>query len=303
LQQSWRCEKINAREEWIIMNRHSSIYESEVEDEEDIRSLNDTEIYTTLLRKSLSNAEHKRVSRIFPSDYREACPTCSGKSYYRLDGIMIDCDCAMQMMLRKHYLASNIPKEYHDIGLAHFIGEDRDDVTNAITDYLDQYEQNRHYGLGLTIAGAYGNGKTFTMNIILKERVKAGDEVFFITFEDLINTWGSAWSNDESQWLMDKLKRSNIVGIDDLRTDGRNSGGFLANGLDALIRHRTSNQLPTLITTNMTPAEIEKEYPRIHSLLGLKNDWLVLVGKDVRMREIRNETRRLRDTGERRPVC
>lgn len=214
-----------------------------------------------------------------------------------------ECDCELQKLLQKHYFAANIPKEYHDIGLKDFIGEDKDEVSVIITDYLNRYWSNHHFGLGLTLAGAYGNGKTFSMNVLLKDRVQHGEEVYFITFEDLINVWGAAWSNDESQWVMDKMKRASIVGIDDLRTDKRNESGFLANGLDALIRHRTSNQLPTLLTTNMKPADISREYPRIDSLLGLKNDWLFLTGKDVRMKEIRDRTRELRDRGERRPIC
>lgn len=261
-------------------------------------------IHQTLLRKSVPDKEFARLQRIFPEAYLgNVCPTCNDRQTYSLKGLEHDCNCADQKLLRKHYFAANIPKEYHDIGLAHFIGTDKDEVSAVIKDYLANYEQNHHFGLGLTFAGAYGNGKTFSMNIILKERVQAGAEVYFITFEDLINTWGAAWSNDESQWVMDKLKRSDIVGIDDLRTDKRNAGGFLANGLDALIRHRTSNQLPTLLTTNMIPNQIQEEYPRIDSLLGLKNDWIVLTGKDVRMKEIRDETRELRDNNERRPIC
>lgn len=264
----------------------------------------DQTVYQTLLRKSIPDNELSRIRRIYPKNYLgQVCPTCSGREEYRLKGELHECNCNLQKLLQKYYFVANIPKEYHDIGLAHFIGEDQDQISAVIYNYLAHYEQNRHYGLGLTFAGAYGNGKTFSMNIILKSRVQEGDEVYFITFEDLINTWGNAWSNDESQWVMDKLKRCDIVGIDDLRTDGRNSGGFLANGLDALIRHRTSNQLPTLLTTNMTPESIEKEYPRIHSLLGLKNDRVILIGKDVRMKEIRDETRELRDAGERRPIC
>lgn len=231
------------------------------------------------------------------------CPTCGDERKYRLNGKTIECDCDLQRLLQKHYYAANIGREYHDICLEHFIGEDRDSVVQAISEYVDNLASNLHYGFGLTFAGPPGTGKTFAMTAILKEAIKSEISTYFITFEELINVWGSSWNNDESKFLMDKLKSATILGIDELRTDPRNATGFLANGLDTVTRHRTSNLLPTFVTTNMVPGQFEGEFPRVHSLLAAKNDWIVTTGKDLRMNEIRENNRRLAKSGERRPVC
>lgn len=242
-----------------------------------------------------------RIQRTYPITNK--CPTCEGRGKYTFDFKVYDCDCVYQKLLQKHYFAANIPREYHDICLKDFIGDDRDAVTDAVERYLENVESNFHYGLGLSFSGPYGTGKTFAMTSILKEMVKEGRSVYFITFEELINVWGAAWSNEEAQYLLDKLKSVEFLGMDEWRTDPRNSGGFLANGLDNVLRWRTSNLLPTFITTNMLPKQEEAEFDKAFSLLAAANDRVLTIGGDKRQNEVRVTKRELAKLNERRPIC
>lgn len=247
------------------------------------------------------DATTNRIAGMYPPG---GCPTCDGKKWYRLDFQKFECDCQYQIMLQKHYFRANIGREYHDICLKDFDGPDADKVVPVVLEYLDKFNENFHYGLGMTFTGPYGTGKTFAMTCVLKELVKLGRDVYFTTFEQLINVWGDSWHDATAKRLLEqKLKGVEVLGLDEMRSDPRNASGFLANGLDSVIRYRTANLLPTLVTTNMT-SELEKsEFARVYSLLSAKNTRVETNGHDRRMLEVRQRNHELKDRGERRPVC
>jgi DNA replication protein DnaC len=142
------------------------------------------------------------------------------------------------------------------------------------------------------------------MACVLKELVKRGTRTYMVTFEELIDVWGSSWHDENSKkTLQDKLKSAECLGIDEVRTDNRNTSGFLANGFDSVIRHRTANLLPTLITTNMTKDNELKEFFKVYSLLSARNLRVETTGHDRRAREIRHRNYELAGRGERRPIC
>lgn len=258
------------------------------------------EIFLNL--KPVDDATYDRIETYYPVS--KSCPTCNGRGKYTLHFETFDCDCDLQRLLQKHYFAANIGREYHDICLKDFSGEDTNRVVPVCEEYLEKFDDNFHYGVGITFSGPVGTGKTFAMTSVLKELIKRGRRVHFVTFEELIDVWGSSWHDEKSKKrLQDILKTVEVLGIDEVRTDPRNSGGFLANGFDSVIRHRTSNLLPTLITTNMQKQDELSEFFKVYSLLSARNERVVTEGHDRRMREIRTEIFELRKRGERRAIC
>lgn len=266
-----------------------------------LRNDEDEVIFVTLGKKKIDNDVYDRISDMYPPG---GCPTCNGRLKYALDFVTYDCDCDFQIRLQRHYFRANIGREYHDICLKDFEGEDASKVVPVVRDYLDAFGNNFHFGLGLTFTGPYGTGKTFAMTCVLKELVKQGRETYFTTFEQLINVWGDSWHDAEAKRLLEKrLKTAEVLGLDELRTDPRNAGGFLANGLDSVIRYRTANLLPTLVTTNMSSDFEKSEFAKVYSLLAAKNTRVETHGHDRRMQEVRNRNHELAKRGERRPVC
>lgn len=264
--------------------------------------MNRETVLATLSQKSLSDDVFTKVSSFYP--LAKECPTCEGTLFYVLDGNKHTCDCELQKLLQKHYFAANIGREYHDICLEHFIGDDRDKVVPLVQDYIDNFNDNFHYGLGITLNGPVGTGKTFAMCCILKSLVKQGRDVYFTTFDELINTLSTSWDQDTAKRaLKNRLMSTEVLGLDELKIDGRNNGGFLADLLDVVLRHRTSNLLPTLITTNMQAFQEEDQFTKSYSLLSARNTRLTLMGTDLRGTAIREITRKLKDSHERRPIC
>jgi DNA replication protein DnaC len=260
------------------------------------------EVIHNLTMRKFDDGIVDKINSSYPVSSR--CPTCDDQGRYNLEGLTHECDCELQKMLQRHYFAANIGREYHDIGLQHFEGPDASVVVPAVEDYLANFDQNFHFGLGLTFNGPFGTGKTFAVCCVLKELIQRGRNVYFITFEELINIWGKSWQDDQAKMLLEKrLKTAEVLGLDELRTDARNAGGFLQNGLDSVIRHRTSNLLPTLVSTNMSGELERSEFGKVYSLLAAKNDRVETKGHDRRMAEVRFTNMTLARRGERRPIC
>lgn len=220
-----------------------------------------------------------------------------------MHGETYPCDCELQRRLQRLYFAANIGREYHDICLKDFVGPNESRIVPIVSEYIDRFADNFHYGLGITLSGSLGTGKTFAMASILKELVKQGRNVYMVTFDELITTVGGVYSDEEKRRLLDKLMSVELLGLDELKSDPRNKQGFLAGALDVVIRHRTSNLLPTLVTTNMTPEEEEHEFGKAFSLLSARNQRLLLSGDDQRQEHVRILVRKLGGAGERRPIC
>ena len=215
----------------------------------------------------------------------------------------LKCDCKFQILLQKHYYCANIGRAYHTLCFEHFIGNDANILKTSVQDYLSNWDSNSYFGHGITFNGGLGTGKTFAMSLILKELIKRGHSAYFIGFDELINTFGSSWNNDDAKYLNTKLRSVDILGIDELRTDSRNSNGFLSQVAENIVRHRTVNLLPTLITTNMTPKEEKEVFEKAYSLLSSLNIRIEPQGKDVRGNIVREREFILKQKKERRPVC
>lgn len=264
--------------------------------------MNRDELVSNLKRRKIDDTTYDRISMMFPVD--SVCPTCNDRGVFNLDFKTHECDCELQKLLQRHYLAANIGREYHDICLSDFEGEDTITVVDSTRGYIDRFEDNFHFGLGLTFNGPFGTGKTFAMACVLKELIKLGHDVYFITFDELINIWGKSWHDDTAKKMLERrLKAAKVLGLDELRTDARNTTGFLESGLDSVIRHRTANLLPTLVTTNMKREDELDQFGKVYSLLSAKNTRVQTHGHDRRMREVRNRNFDLAQRGERRAIC
>lgn len=255
----------------------------------------------TNLRGKIDDQTLKRIRQLHPNI--ERCPTCSGRQKYVLEGVTYECDCEFQVLLQKHYFAANIGRAYHTLCFEHFIGDDSERLVTGIESYVDNWENNRHYGHGITFNGGLGTGKTFAMSLIIKELVKRGYRAYFITFDELINTMTAAWNNDEAKYLNITLRSVDVLGIDELKTDSRNNSGFLSDVAETIIRYRAVNLLPTLVTTNLTPTEEQSIFTKSYSLLSSLNTRVETHGEDVRGRVVREREHGMKERNERRPIC
>lgn len=252
--------------------------------------------------KGLSDSEYERAKRLAAKTGTpiDQCYTCGGKrsaipgsggvtefqsgTYKDRSGKTVQCDCASQMALRSRYLLANIGSQYQKLDWEDFKPE-KPEIKQAIDDYVDNWEEFLHHGFGMELGGQMGVGKTFSATYIGKEMIKRNQSVYFIPFIDLIFAY-----QDEDGSLEDKFRNTTFLIMDEvtLPKTAKQQEVF-ADKFEAMIRHRTNYDLPTIITTNVSAEKLDGAYPRVYSLLAAKQIRVEFEGGDARREKKRAE--------------
>lgn len=232
----------------------------------------------------LSDKELDRLRSRFPelrADPDEYCPTCNKQGTYRWQGEDHPCDCATQLRLYKRYLSSGIGIPYQRLSW--------DDVQSdvwpqlePIRTYLADPEPYISRGTGVLLWGPPGTGKTLISTLILKELISRGHTGFAATMASMVESFTAGWGgkSSEKQWFADKFLNSRVLLLDELRQQG---GNLAESTFDHVLRTRVYEGRPTILTTNMTPAQLESGYgSSVLSLLVEQSIAVNLTGTNFR---------------------
>lgn len=198
------------------------------------------------------------------------CLTCGGTRTFRwyIDKGHTEvgdyrCDCAGQYKLLLHMLHAGI-KLYHQ-RLTWF---DADGLEQAAVDVLHDYRRNAlgygQAGIGLVLIGTRGAGKTMGVNLLAKDLLRQGIDVAVVTFQEFVDAFVEGWARDAEgkaagQRFEARIRNAELLVLDDL---GRESGlqNHVVSILDHTLRHRVAAQLPTMMTSNKTLAQMGQLY-------------------------------------------
>ena len=126
-------------------------------------------------------------------------------------------------------------------------------ISKTCRKYVVQWDEMKRDNLGILFYGRKGNGKSFyascIYNALIEKRVTAG----FTSTANLMNILGK-WDRTE---IMDALTRVKLLVLDDLGAERDTS--YSAELLYSVIDARYKAALPTIITTNLAPADMEAE--------------------------------------------
>lgn len=220
------------------------------------------------------------------------CPVClsegeAGKFTY--NGVEHDCptDDYGHVALRKAklYWMHNIPLEYQQLVWDEWPEQTGNtDVFEACNQYVELFDRYSANGVGMTFSSkGLGTGKTWAATATLKRLVKAGVDGWFAPFYEVASYYEIV-DPQERAYKIKRVQEAAVLVLDEIRKPiSVKQQNLLAEKLENLIRPRTSANLPTLITTNLTPDEIEDLYPRAFSLIFAKNLGLELSGTDARL--------------------
>jgi DNA replication protein DnaC len=216
----------------------------------------------------------------------DTCPTCLSKAdqygerengTYRYEGEERECDCATQIMLRKHYLLANIPDQYMRLSWTwDFTGDMK--AKEAVELYLEKWPAFKLNGMGVEFAGTLGIGKTFAATTIGRELVKRREDVYFLPFNQMLYAM-----RYEDKEILSRLDEVNVLILDEIQPppDPKLIAVF-SNQFEVIVRNRTNYNGVTIMTTNMDESEVEQHYPRVYSLLRAKQIRVEIDGSDAR---------------------
>lgn len=217
------------------------------------------------------------------------CPTCKSRfplqigeeekpREYFYDGAMQPCNCQEQIALFARYLLSGIPEQYMRLDWNDYQGSS--DAQEFVDQYLGKWKRYREHGFGVEFGGPkLGIGKTFAATHIGKELIKRRQNVYFIPFVEMV----SAFERSDAEDIEGRIRMTPYVILDDIMpptTDKQ--ANFYHTRFEAIIRHRTNYNLPTIITTNLSVYDLGEYYPRTYSLLAAKQKRIDMDGQDFR---------------------
>ncbi len=229
--------------------------------------------------RNLELCEHRRallVSMGYPADYTEpqyTCRVCSDTGY--VDTRM--CDCLRDALIRENFRASGMGDLLDRQSFENFDVErykkDGEDVYrrmkanfSAAKAFAENFREKRG---NLFLVGTTGAGKTHLTTAIARAVLDRGFDVVYDTAQNIMaafeyDRFRSGYQSSESR--AEKYMESTLLILDDLGTEFTNA--FTVSCLYNLLNERQNKGLSTVISTNVSPAQLREKYEdRIYSRL------------------------------------
>jgi len=202
----------------------------------------------------------------------KVCPICGGLGYVRREraiddpdfGILEICECQRnkkQKEVNQHlYQISNLAA-YKGMTFNTFdingISGNREINKTLEVAFNTSKNYAHHLNGWLLLMGGFGSGKTHLVAAIANEVVSLGVETLFLTVPDLLDWLRFTFSSDETTYekRFEEIRNIRFLVLDDLGT--QNATEWAREKLFQIINYRYIHQLPTVITTNLSLAQIE----------------------------------------------
>jgi len=213
------------------------------------------------------------------------------------------CDCR-QRPAELWQRANLPPGRFDDLTLADldWAAFEPPEAATFIQDYTDHLETWLAEGMGLTLTGNVGTGKTHAAVGLVKLACGLGIETRFSTMADLLGRIKATYDRDNDHRrangeretdVLDELAAVPLLALDDLGTE--NPTAWARDRLYTLVNRRYLAQRPVIATTNLSPEELASRLGE-RTISRLCGATLVvgLRGTDHRERVKRQALRRIR---------
>lgn len=156
------------------------------------------------------------------------------------------------------------PRKFQGMVFEHYKTENESQkrALNGVLEYYNQAVKNYLTGMNLILFGNYGTGKTMLMSILC--RALAKDYLFkcqFVNVVDFMNEIKNTFSNSNdktAKQILDGYCKSEFLFLDDI--DKIKPTEYAKEVIYSLVNYRTEYELPTVISANHTPEELDSNY-------------------------------------------
>lgn len=232
---------------------------------------NDSNLKTVLDTTSNSSLTlQDDISSDYPNFVEnQVCPYCQGRGIYLEGDVAYPCRCMQTRKLENQFRNARISRElmncrFDRFRLEYYISEMGDQshreraakALQAAKGFVNECQQNLH-SLGVLFTGPVGSGKTFLAAAIANELMEAQLKVLFLVVPDLLDELRATYKSNLNELdLLDTARTIPVLILDDLGV--HNYTDWTRNRLYSIINYRMNEQLPTIITSNLTLDEMEE---------------------------------------------
>lgn len=246
------------------------------------------------LRNDLAKLKEQKKQLLldsgFPADYLDpvfSCPDCQDTGYINRE----KCHCFRQAEIALLYEQSGIQdllkqNNFELLSYEYYTGDALALFQNAVNtchSFVKNFNSDYH---NLFFYGTVGTGKSFLSCCVAKELMDQGCSVIYFGATGLFDLLSDATfhtkNRDERQNAYADLYQCDLLIIDDLGTELTNQ--FTSSQLFSLLNERHLGKKSTLISTNLTLAQLRDRYSdRIFSRITSNFYVCRLAGEDIRM--------------------
>lgn len=199
-----------------------------------------------------------------------------------------DCDCLENLTRQIIYreMCREFPANkchFSDFSLDYYTDEKEkqkmQDIYRKTLDYAENFTLDSK---SLFFQGGTGLGKTHISLSIANHVVKKGYGVLYNSVQNFLNAVEKErFGQEKDEDTLKSLLECDLLILDDLGTEFLTQ--FSTSVLYNIVNTRYINSLPTVISSNLTPRELEERYgQQLFSRFAGCYDWFVFVGNDIR---------------------
>lgn len=215
------------------------------------------------------------------------CDKCEDTGFIGIDV----CDCFKKALRMENYLSSGLGKalvrqKFENFELDLYPAEVRADmekVFDYVRDYAEHFSKNSP---SLLFIGGTGLGKTHLSSALAMKVLDAGYDVVYDTAQSVFSAFEkNRFNRDDKE--TPRYTECELLIMDDLGSEMNSQAG--TSTLYNILNARMNSELPTVISTNLSPNELRAKYDsRIISRLFGQFGIMQFTGRDIRMEKLKN---------------
>jgi DNA replication protein DnaC len=244
-----------------------------------------------LLIKRASLLEQNGYSADYDSPQFE-CPICSDTGYIGLTF----CECVKKQLSTDIYTSSGLgkalfDKSFDNFSLKYYSGKgdgevsDKENMTmvyNLCKRYAQRFTPSSE---SILMIGGTGLGKTHLSAAIAKGVLEKGYYVIYDSAQSIFDGYDAVRFGKEPKELIKKYENCDLLIIDDLGAECLTQ--YTVAVFSSLLNWRIVNSKPTIISTNLSPQQIKKNYgERVYSRLLGESLIMKFSGQDIRLQKL-----------------